>query len=90
MRNAFSIVSRDDTMFGACHAMGEDFGFNPVWLRLLFALLLFFHLPIAIASYAALTLIMIAVRVLVADPAEAEEQAEAPEAEEALELPLAA
>jgi phage shock protein PspC (stress-responsive transcriptional regulator) len=29
-----SVLTRDDTFFGVCEALGEDFGFNPFYLRL--------------------------------------------------------
>jgi phage shock protein C len=30
-------IGRNDTMLGVCEAIGTDFGFNPLWLRLAFA-----------------------------------------------------
>ena len=33
MASAGSIIARDDTLLGVCFALGEDFGFNPVYLR---------------------------------------------------------
>ena len=32
-----SVFARDDTFFGVCEALGEDFGFNPIFLRITFA-----------------------------------------------------
>jgi phage shock protein PspC (stress-responsive transcriptional regulator) len=49
-----SIIARDDTLLGVCHAIGEDFGFNPLWLRIAFACVLFWSPIGAFAGYAAL------------------------------------
>ena len=38
-RNTFD---RPDTFFGICEAMAQDFGFNPLWLRLAFVPAIFF------------------------------------------------
>jgi phage shock protein PspC (stress-responsive transcriptional regulator) len=61
-------VARDDTLLGACYAVGEDFGFNPFYLRLLFAFAIFWSPPIAFAAYAALTALVTLTRWLVPDP----------------------
>ena len=31
---------REDTILGVCQALGEDFGFNPLYLRIVFGVLL--------------------------------------------------
>ena len=46
-----SLFSRDDTFLGVCEALGEDFRFNPLWLRLTLALLLFLSPVAVIAGY---------------------------------------
>ena len=33
---------RNDTILGVCEAIGRDFGFQPLWLRLAFIVPLFF------------------------------------------------
>ena len=48
-----SVLARDDTFFGVCEALGEDFRFNPLFLRLGFAGLLFFNPLAAVGAYAA-------------------------------------
>jgi phage shock protein PspC (stress-responsive transcriptional regulator) len=63
-----SAIARDDTLLGACYAVGEDFGFNPLWLRLLFAFAIFWSPPITLAAYAALTALVTVTRWLVPDP----------------------
>ena len=33
-----NLLRRDDTFFGVCQAIGEDFGFHPIFLRIAFGL----------------------------------------------------
>jgi phage shock protein C len=61
-------VARDDTLLGACYAVGEDFGFAPVYLRILFAFGIVSSPAIALAAYAALTAIVVLSRWMVPDP----------------------
>lgn len=42
---------RNDTILGACEAIGRDFGFNPLWLRLAFIAPLFFAPTLTILAY---------------------------------------
>lgn len=92
MASSGSIVARDDTLLGICFALGEDFGFNPVYLRVVLALVVLWSLPTAIGAYAALGVPVAFSRWLAPDPAseaagpEALEVAETPQHE----LPLAA
>ena len=90
---------RDDTFFGVCAALGEDFGFNPLYLRLGFAALLFYSPVAAISAYLGLGLVVLASRLIAPNPriATASEPVEvgAPEAAEPVavnskELALAA
>ena len=48
------IKSNPDSLFGVCQSVGEDFGFNPFFLRLAFLGLGFFSIPVSIAAYALL------------------------------------
>lgn len=68
-------IARDDTLLGACYAIGEDFGFNPLYLRLLFAFGLLGFPVIAITAYAALTALVTLTRWLVPDPRAVEDSA---------------
>lgn len=43
------LLRRPHTVLGVCEAIGEDFGFNPLFLRIAFAAGLFFS-PIGIVS----------------------------------------
>ena len=95
MASAPSILARDDTLLGACYAIGEDFGFNPLYLRILFAFGILWSPAIAFSAYAALTALVALSRLMAPNPPcfieEAPElmDAEAP-AERQVELPLAA
>jgi phage shock protein PspC (stress-responsive transcriptional regulator) len=42
---------RNDTILGVCEAIGRDFGFNPIWLRLAFIAPLFFAPTATILAY---------------------------------------
>lgn len=60
-RNTFN---RPDTFFGVCEAIGQDFGFNPLWLRLAFVPPVFFAPQYAFIAYFALGLVVLASRLL--------------------------
>lgn len=92
-----SLPARDDTFFGVCQAIGEDFGFHPNWLRVGFALALFFTPLGALAAYVGAGLLVAASRLIVREPrvplpqpASAETQAEEAARAEAEPLPIAA
>jgi len=55
---------RSHTIFGVCEAIGEDFGFNPVFLRVPFAATVLWSPMIAIGAYLALGLVVLASRLL--------------------------
>ena len=86
-----SILTREDTFFGVCFALGADFGFNPIWLRLLFALLFFASPPLAVGTYAAFGAVVALSRWLAPDPgevaAELHEDEQAAEQRAAAEVP---
>ena len=45
---------RNDTILGVCEAIGQDFGFNPMYLRVLFAGVFYLGPMIVIGTYLAL------------------------------------
>lgn len=49
-----SLFTRDDTFFGVCEAIGEDFGFDAMWLRMGLAVAFLLNPPAVIVLYAAL------------------------------------
>ena len=88
-----NLFRRRDTF---CEAVGQDFGFNPLWLRLALIAPLFFFPVQTIAAYFGLGLIVLASRLLFPAPAAAGQSAltavesGARPAEKAEELALAA
>src|SRR5690349_1377508 len=60
---------RPHTILGVCEAVGEDFGFNPVVLRMPFAAIVLVSPMIAIGAYLALGLVVLASRMLFPNPA---------------------
>ena len=94
-----NLFRRRDTFFGICEAVGQDFGFNPTWLRLAFVAPLFVFPVQTFAAYFALGLIVLASRLLfpanrqaaaVVQPAPTIQAPRAPETERNEELALAA
>ena len=51
MSTAPTLFNRSDTMLGVCEGLGEDFGIDPLWLRLAFALMIFWSPVIALSLY---------------------------------------
>lgn len=52
MQIAPSPVARhQDNLFGVCAALGEDFGFDPLWLRLALGVGLLFNFEMVVAGY---------------------------------------
>jgi phage shock protein C len=64
-----AVFAREDTMFGVCQALGEDFGFSPTLLRLALAGLLFFNPLAAVAAYAGAGVLVALTRWVVPNPA---------------------
>jgi phage shock protein PspC (stress-responsive transcriptional regulator) len=58
MTNTTPLPLRNDTILGVCEAIGRDFGFNPLWLRLAFIAPLFFAPTAAIAAYLGLGVVV--------------------------------
>lgn len=91
-----SVFARDHTLLGVCEALGEDLGFNPVFLRIALSVGLFFSPVGALAVYAGLGLLVAFTRFVAPNPRQAAAteadygQAEAAEAQAEPELALAA
>jgi phage shock protein PspC (stress-responsive transcriptional regulator) len=93
MTNQTPLPLRNDTIFGVCEAIGQDFGFNPLYLRLAFIAPLFFAPVASVAAYLGLGLVVAATRLLVRDrkPAAAPQLASTNSPEVEVEpLPIAA
>jgi phage shock protein PspC (stress-responsive transcriptional regulator) len=63
-----SLIARDDTFFGVCQALGEDFGFNPLYLRVAFGVPLMFSPLVVLAAYFGLGAIVLISRLLAPRP----------------------
>jgi phage shock protein PspC (stress-responsive transcriptional regulator) len=74
-------AAHQDNLFGVCAAIGEDFGFNPLWLRIAFACGLLFSLEGVIAAYAALGVVVLVSRLIAPNP----KKTAAPASEERVE-----
>lgn len=86
-------IARDDTFFGVCEALGEDFGFHANWLRAALALLLFWNPLAAVGGYVAAGAVVLLSRWLVPNPrvsAELDGEPAVEAAAEQMPLPLAA
>jgi phage shock protein C len=59
-----SLIARDHTLLGVCEALGEDFGFNPVYLRIVFAVSLIWNAEIVVGAYLALGIIVLVSRLI--------------------------
>ena len=62
--NQVALPLRSHTILGVCEAVGEDFGFNPVLLRIPFAASVVYSPTMAIGAYLALGVIVLASRLL--------------------------
>lgn len=62
--NNVALPLRSHTIFGVCEAIGEDFGFNPILLRIPFAAIVLYSPTIAVGAYLALGLVVLASRLL--------------------------
>lgn len=60
--------TRPDTMFGVCQSIADDFGFNPLYLRVLFAFGLFVSLKWSVLVYLGLGVVVLASRLLFRAP----------------------
>ena len=67
MTNQTPLPLRNDTILGVCEAIGQDFGFNPLWLRLAFIVPMFFAPAVSVGAYLGLGLIVATSRWLVKD-----------------------
>ena len=86
---------RSHTIFGVCEAIGEDFGFNPIWLRVPLAASVLFSPEMAVAVYLAAGVIVMLSRLLfpkakAAEPVEAKQPAPSASNTSEPEMPLAA
>jgi phage shock protein C len=48
-----AVFARSDTLLGVCEALGEDFGFNPLYLRVTLGVLMIWYPVAVLGAYAA-------------------------------------
>jgi phage shock protein PspC (stress-responsive transcriptional regulator) len=73
-----SVFNRGDTLFGVCEALGQDFGFNPQWLRVALAVLLLVNPAAVIGGYFAAGALVALSRLLAPAPKPASASAAEP------------
>ena len=59
---------RAHTIFGVCEAISEDFGFNPMWLRVPFGAMVLVSPTMAVGAYLAVGVVVLASRLLFPRP----------------------
>ncbi|HEY0629505.1 MAG TPA: PspC domain-containing protein [Sphingomicrobium sp.] len=77
MTNQTPLPLRHDTILGVCEAVGQDFGFNPMWLRLAFIAPIFFAPAVTVGAYLGLGVIVGATRLLLKDKPASEQVVDA-------------
>ncbi len=63
-QNSVALPMRPHTILGVCEAIGEDFGFNPVLLRIPFAAMVLWSPTMTVAIYLVLGAAVLASRLL--------------------------
>ena len=53
-QSTWSLFNRPDTLFGVCEGVGQDFGFNPNYLRVVLAISMIWNPAGVLATYALL------------------------------------
>lgn len=59
-----SLFTRHDTFFGVCEALGEDFGFNPTYLRVTLGILILVSPVFVFSAYAGAAVVVVASRLI--------------------------
>jgi len=77
-QNQVALPLRPHTILGVCEAVGEDFGFNPVLLRVPFAAAVLWSPTMTLAIYFALGAVVLASRLLFPRAKSASVRSEAP------------
>jgi phage shock protein PspC (stress-responsive transcriptional regulator) len=62
--NQVALPLRSHTILGVCEGIAEDFGFNPIFLRVPLAAMVLWNPMIAIGAYFALGVVVLASRLL--------------------------
>ena len=62
-----NLFTRPDTLFGVCEGLGQDFGFNPIYLRVVLATAILWNPVVAFGTYFALGLLVLLSRLICPD-----------------------
>ncbi len=62
-----NLFLRNDTILGVCEAIGQDFGFNPNWLRVAFCVPIYWNPAVVVGAYLALGLVVAVTRFAIPD-----------------------
>ena len=57
-----NLILRNDTILGVCEAIGQDFGFNPNWLRIAFCAPVYWNPMLVLGVYLGLGLVVASTR----------------------------
>tara|TARA_B100000678_G_C17791086_1_gene334901 strand:- start:154 stop:453 length:300 start_codon:yes stop_codon:yes gene_type:complete len=60
-----ALFKRSDTLFGVCEGMGQAFGFNANWLRIVLAVSMIWNPEVVLAAYAVMGFAVYAARIIV-------------------------
>lgn len=63
-----NLLARDDTFFGVCQGLGEDLGFNPLYLRIVFAILVLVNPLAALGGYVGAGVLVLLSRLIFPNP----------------------
>ncbi len=74
-----NLFTRDDTMLGICQGLGEDLGFNPLWLRLALGIGVLVSPTAVIGTYLGLGVVVLLSRLIFPAPRTAAAEAQVPE-----------
>ena len=74
-----NLFTRDDTFFGICEALGEDFGFHANFLRIGLAFAAYFNPAAAVGAYLGMGLLVLISRWIAPNPKTAAEPQVAPQ-----------
>ena len=88
--NYVPLPLRSHTILGVCEAIGEDFGFNPTYLRVLLAAMVLYSPTIAFGSYFALGAVVLVSRLVFPNVKQISTAAVEAKTEESEDLRLAA
>jgi phage shock protein PspC (stress-responsive transcriptional regulator) len=57
-----NLLLRNDTILGVCEALGNDFGFNPNWLRIAFCAPIYWNPALVVGVYLGLGVLVAVTR----------------------------